>query len=263
MNFSWRDKKLWLSLLKVGAIVSAIVLLIPFVLNITLFQFTTGITYKGGDWLSFWGSYLGGFSSGIVALFIALATIREDRRRHSYSIMLNQLPVMARIEMELVKIIDNIDRAIRIREDTKKGPIFLEDHEFQYKVDVELIDREKWESLDKLQDIDLQIKLLELRQFYEMLSESLRYDALNNKQDLKMKKFKASQQTRGQTNEYRLVNEIAELASELEYHYQNRTYCFDKLEKGYRDKIDQILEELSNAKNEIQQKKKNFEEKLK
>ncbi|MCZ4246975.1 hypothetical protein O2313_05435 [Bacillus amyloliquefaciens] len=258
-NFNLKDKKFWLKVI-------VAILLIPFVLNMTLFQFNTRFTYQGGDWLSFWGSYLGGFSSGIIALIVALATIREDRKKYSYDMVLKQLPVMVRIKMELEKIINNVDRATTVKNDTEESPLFPKVNESLYMVDVELVDKEKWDSLDKLQDIDLQVKLLELRQFYETFSESLRYDMAANKQDLTWRR-KALEQKRKQAvtimdpiEEYRLGNEIATLGRDIDYHCQIRETCFNALEEGYRNKIEQILKELLSAMNEIQQEKKNFEE---
>ncbi|MCY8123045.1 hypothetical protein MOC55_13630 [Bacillus spizizenii] len=258
-NFNLKDKKFWLKVI-------AAILLIPFVLNMTLFQFTTRFTYQGGDWLSFWGSYLGGFSSGIIALIVALATIREDRKKYSYDLVIKQLPVMVRIKMELEKIINNIDRATRVKKDNEELPLFSEDYEFLYMADVELIDKEKWDSLDKIQDIDLQVKLLELRQFYETFSDSLRYDMVANKNNLDWKKRdlnlkrKQAVTIMSPVEEHSLMAEIAELGREIDYYRQIREQCFKELEEGYSDKIEQLLKELLSAMNEIKQEKKNFEE---
>ncbi|MCP8973237.1 hypothetical protein NMK43_09025 [Bacillus licheniformis] len=259
MDFNWKDKKFWL---KVGALV----LLIPFILNITLFQFTTRITYKGGDWLSFWGSYLGGFSSGVIALIVAMTTIQADRNKHSYDIMIRQLPVMARIKMELQKILDNIDKATQVRERVKGNHSNFESVDKNYSYNVELIDKEKWESLDRLQDIELQMKLIEVKQFYETFSESLHFDMLGKKQDLKLNRLAIAHSQRVNPldpfKEYRMKNEITELDYEIDYYCRIRKDSFNKLKDGYRNEIELTLQALSSAMNELQLKKERFEERL-
>ncbi|MEC4031873.1 hypothetical protein [Bacillus subtilis] len=258
-NFNLKDKKFWIKVI-------AAIFLIPFVLNMTLFQFTTGFTYQGGDWLSFWGSYLGGFSSGIIALIVAFATIREDRRKHSYDMVIKQLPVMVRIKMELEKIINNIDRAKKVREDIMETHnVSIEDLELVYMVDVDMIDKEKWDSLDKLQDIDLQVELLEVKQFYEIFSESLRYDIVNNRQDLRLVELDIRNKQKAAPilhplEEYRLQDKLAQIGREIDYHQQIKKNSFTQLDGGFRDEIEKILQKLLSAMDKIQQEKKNFEQ---
>lgn len=60
-----------------------ICIFIPFVLvsimdlndSIRIFSFQTG---SNGDWIGFWGSYLGAFVSGIVVMFVLVATINSN-----------------------------------------------------------------------------------------------------------------------------------------------------------------------------------------
>ncbi|PGT81581.1 hypothetical protein [Bacillus sp. AFS040349] len=74
INFKW--KYFWLAL---GA-----VLLVPFVLNMTIFQFGTSWTFGEGDtWLAFWGNYSGGILSGVVAFMVARLTLAEDKKKHN------------------------------------------------------------------------------------------------------------------------------------------------------------------------------------
>ncbi|KIN39924.1 hypothetical protein ACFTRE_10705 [Bacillus subtilis] len=241
----------------------AVILLIPFILNMTLFQFTTSFTYKGGDWLSFWGSYSGGILSGIVAFVVARMTITADRQNQAFKKRLEQLPALVKIKIEVQKIIENIEKA---SEERNKITEKLEDEDKSnlelFRIDVELLDKERWSQLDNIIDINLQIKLIELMDFYDKWSKSLRYDGNNDIALYRQYNYNNGLIPLGtietpveQTEKY------IELEYNINYHSANSIEGWEKINGGYKESIIKIRQEIEEEIEEINKEKERFENK--
>ncbi|MGE1103402.1 hypothetical protein [Peribacillus simplex] len=252
----FKSKAFWFSL---GA-----VLIAPVLLNITIFQFGTSVTYGDGDeWLSFWGNYAGGILSGLVAFGVARVTLNEDRKKHRYDLYMSQLPSLIRIRMEMEKIRTNIEKAYEQKAKLIKSGESRSDYNVEeYPLFVELVDKEKWSYLDKIQDIDLQVKLIEIKEFYNTFSNSLVYDGIFEKErfselivsiGLHKQEYNPDNTTVEQMEKYRKIED------ELQYHYFTRTQSWKRLDEGFKETIENTYLDLLNAIEELKEEKAKFE----
>lgn len=180
--------------------VVVVTLLVPFILNITIFQFTTPITFHG-DWLSFWGNYSGGILSAIVAYLVANSQIRKqqdlDLRKDKYTRTINQLPALVRIEIELEKYIKELHSVKEQRESfvkarggirknqgdddisdflksSEEGLPEFELNEKHYYMELPLSDNTYY--LERIEDIDLHIDLITCFNFYKDFADAINYN---------------------------------------------------------------------------------------
>jgi hypothetical protein len=169
---------------------------VPFILNITIFQFTTPITYHG-DWLSFWGNYSGGILSAIVAYLVANFQIRKQFKKDKFERIINQLPSLLRIKIELEKYQDELLKVKEQRETTikKRGGITKKPGEYKTLTDffesqeegipefeitekhyyMELPQPDSSRYLEKVEDVDLHIELITCFNFYKDFSDAMNF----------------------------------------------------------------------------------------
>ncbi|GGB43092.1 hypothetical protein [Fictibacillus barbaricus] len=173
-------KNFWLT---VGA-----VLIAPVVLNMTIFQFGTPFTYGDGDeWLSFWGNYTGGLVSAYVAYFIANSQIKKqleiDMLKQRQTNLLNQLPALIRLKNELGRKRGQLFRANgemqqyisengRLRSERNPQGI-PSGAAYQKTIQVEPMREDIWIYIEKIDDVDLQVELMNALQFYKDFSEAV------------------------------------------------------------------------------------------
>lgn len=176
-----------------------LVILFPIALNFILFSFDSGLSYGDGNvWLAFWGNYTGGLISALVAYFVANSQIERQISRDSdqrqFELAINQLPALIRSRIELEKVILELERVKEENdshtniwrttndyeelEDVYKTPRSQRSYSILKKMffHVELINKEVLKYLDKVEDIDLQIKLINAFSFYEEFSGGLNFD---------------------------------------------------------------------------------------
>lgn len=248
---------------KIGLVIIG-ALAFPIILNFTLFK--EKFTYAYGDgnqWLGFWGNYSGGILSGIVAYLVTIITIKEDRKKHSYDLKMSQLPAMVRIKLELEKIRNNIEKAYKQKTDITKREEERKNFNFdEYPLHVELIDQEKWSYIDKIQNISLQIKLIEIKEFYDTFSKSLIYDGIFEKEKFarvveEIGEWKDDYDPKNVTIEQ--SEKYRKLFDELEYHFYTRKHGWKKLDEGFKEVIEGTYKELMELIEDVMKEKEKFE----
>lgn len=180
-----------------------IILLFPVALNFILFSFDLGISYGDGNvWLAFWGNYSGGVISALVAYFVANSQIKKqvslDLNKRHFELATNQLPALIRIKIELEKFIEELERVkverelfirswgmILPRDGSKFDPKDIPEepsrevpkwvlHQKNY--NIELANEEVFKYLERVEDIDLHIDLINAFNFYSRFSKGLLFD---------------------------------------------------------------------------------------
>ncbi|MEC2266562.1 hypothetical protein ECC01_06410 [Bacillus tequilensis] len=252
MDLGFKKKFFWVKLI-------AIILLIPFMLNIVLFQFTTKITYQGGDWLSYWGSYLGGALSGVVAFMVARMTILADRRRKGYELILNQLPALIRVKLELEKIKSNIDKAMELRSKYTRLYENEERNPDEIAIEIELLDKEKWTYLDRILDVDLQVKLIELKDFYEKWSVALKYDGIKERHFYNLLSLETGVPAFSPGSSIEQNEAFHRLSNDIPSYGKIRLEGFEKLDNGYKDSVEDLLKKVRAYIHGIEKAKDRFE----
>lgn len=248
-----KTKGFWVTVL-------AAVLLVPFILNSTLFQFTTPLTYQGGDWLSFWGNYSGGILSAVVAFIVARMTMNAEISKHSYDIRVGQLPGLVRIKMEMEKINRNLEKAYNSRKNNIKRCAGTDVHPEEVPIEVDLLDKDKWIYLDRVQNIDLQVRLIEIQEFYEKWSSSLRYDAITEKKKFGELIIALGIHVGGKSGtSVEQLEKSWQLENDLMYHHHIREKGWEKLDEGYRQTIKDTLQEVQAIIDDIKEEKVRFE----
>ncbi|SDM60971.1 hypothetical protein SAMN04488137_1009 [Fictibacillus solisalsi] len=156
-----------------------IFLAFPVVINFTVFLGRLPLVFGNADnWLSFWGNYTGGIISAIVATYVAVNQInkqaQKDIEKDNRDRILNQLPALVRLKIELEKIISTLKFAVDSKhklEELKVDKIFGDLTRYP----AEPIEEENWANLDRLVDIELQANLIMCKSFYKEFSNALTY----------------------------------------------------------------------------------------
>lgn len=179
-----KNKNLKYILLSLGAL-----LLVPVVLNMTIFQFGTRFTYGDGDeWLSFWGNYSGGILSAFVAYYVANSQIKKqleiDMLKQRQTNLINQLPALIRIRMELGRLRGQLFQANSEMQSyiTENGGLQSNTNPagipsgvaYHKTIQVEQMREDVWIYIEKIDDVNLQVKLMEAFEFYKDFSEAAR-----------------------------------------------------------------------------------------
>lgn len=183
-----------------------IIFLFPVLLNFILFSFDLGISYGDGNvWLAFWGNYSGGVISALVAYFVANSQIKKqkeiDLSRLQYESATKQLPALIRIRFELEKCIeelikiedernDLVEFSGGIRDESEvdppnvddlpqyKKPLGIKDSELKKQhYRIELVDPEVFKYLEKVEDVDLHIDLINNFNYYKDFSTALTFNS--------------------------------------------------------------------------------------
>ncbi|PGT81580.1 hypothetical protein [Bacillus sp. AFS040349] len=161
------------------------------------------------------------------------------------------------------KVTKNIERAYEQKESLirwkgERTDISVE----EYPIHVELIDQEKWSYLDRILNIDLQLKLIEVKEFYDTFSKSLLYDGVFEKErfaevvvsiGLHLPDYNADDTPIEQVEKYR------KLEDELQFHHYTREHCWKKLEEGFKQEITDTYQALLSEIEQVIREKEQFE----
>ncbi|MFK8793682.1 hypothetical protein [Planococcus plakortidis] len=194
-----------------------IVILFPVALNFILFSFDLGISYGDGNvWLAFWGNYSGGIISAIVAYIVAHTQIDKqvkiESKQKKRDRLIAQLPSLVRIKYELQTYLEQLENTKQEREyiilaeggliKTSEGDELLDyDEDEEGILDYELVSKQfivqsielkVYDWLEKIENDELHIELIDSLKFYEGFSEALSYDPeqYDKKKDTLMQKVK-------------------------------------------------------------------------
>lgn len=248
-----------------------LVLLFPVALNFILFSFDSGLSYGDGNvWLAFWGNYTGGLISAVVAYFVANSQIKKqvslDLEQRYFQLATNQLPALIRLRIEMERFIPELEKIkkendyfydILMRQNKDSGedvepkihvnssvfPDELLKKIFNY---VDLLDKETMKYLEKVEDIDLQIELINAFDFYDKFSRSLNFDfhlADEEKDELLMRKL--AEDIPNSVMESQLFNIDMEMRKALKERREGYKALYDE------NKIDSLKETLTHLTKEI------------
>jgi hypothetical protein len=139
----------------------------------------------GGDensWISFFGSFYGaiagGLITGVVAFGIAKHQISEEKNKEHISALKNELPHLISLKYEVEKIIKNFDLAKGVLKSPHirriSGSYYVEED-----VNIEL-----WDRIYSIQEVELQVTLIKLKEYYLRLVKILEYNYNQGEWDL-------------------------------------------------------------------------------
>ena len=177
-------------------------LIAPVILNFTIFGFRSHWTNGSGDqWFSFWGNYIGGILSALVAYIIAHSQIQKqlklDLAKEKYNKTINQLPALVRLKLELDKFIRELTRVKQERESfiERNGGIMKKPDEHENVEDffddttgieeskvtekyynIELADPDIFKLLEQVENVDLHVDLIKAFSFYNEFSQALLFN---------------------------------------------------------------------------------------
>ncbi|WP_309089922.1 hypothetical protein [Domibacillus sp.] len=189
----WKSKNFWIAV--------GFALLIPILLNFTIFKFGAPWnlnTYGSrADWIAFFGNYLGGILSALVAYFIANSQVEKQLKinleEKKFDRTINQLPALIRLRIELEKFVEESKKAKREWDGTleahngivkyptdddydPEAPGIEESYLLEATYPMELADSESFKFIEQVEDIDLHVRLIEAFNFYKEFSTALSYD---------------------------------------------------------------------------------------
>ena len=174
------------------------IILFPIVINFMLFQAKLPFAYGDGDvWLGFWGNYSGGVLSAIVAYLVANSQIQKQAKltelKDKRDRVIAQLPSLVRIKFELEDYIGQLERVSRehlLETDKMKfqvstSPLVgkeLDEMKARAKGDlitrkfkIELLDKGIYQLIEKVENDEIHIKLIELLKFYEDFTDAISF----------------------------------------------------------------------------------------
>lgn len=144
-----------------------------------LMSFSTPWTLGSSEtWMGFFGNYSGGIIGGIVAYIIAKYQIERNKLLEEEKEVFEQLPILINIDLELTKLITALKSLIDItKEDREKR----NDSFMEYALNVYKLNENSWSSINKIKDVDLQIDLIVIKNFYTDLCNSLKFNIFYSK----------------------------------------------------------------------------------
>lgn len=150
------------------------IIVVPLLVNGIMFMPSLwSVRGSHSDWISFFGNISGGIIGALVALFIARNEINMQKNNEEENRKINQMHGLIRVKFELNKIIKNFKMLEYIK---VKFPINELDYDYHlYKHEIDPLNDEYWSSLN-LDDIELELNLLDLKDFYEKFRRSLALD---------------------------------------------------------------------------------------
>ncbi|WP_230136467.1 hypothetical protein, partial [Peribacillus frigoritolerans] len=250
MKINYRSWSFWFTLVAI--------LCAPILLNVTLFQFTTGLTYKG-DWLSFWGNYSGGLISAVVAYVVANSQIQKqltlDLAKEKYSKMVSQLPSLVRIQIELNTYIEEIssvkadkDYFLFTNSNLSTGEYVIEYGEIDLKVigrkyEIVEFNSDNYKLLESVENDELHIELINCFRFYNEFSKAISFDIT-----LIVKKLNEiiEVQTQNTSIDTNLTNSANRLHLDMEKYFKKKENAWNKLqENDMLNKFEQVLSDVS------------------
>ncbi|MUL29485.1 hypothetical protein [Priestia megaterium] len=260
-----KSKKFWLT---TGAVLAA-----PAVLNLTLFQFNTPLTYGDGDeWLSFWGNYSGGLISAYVAYFIANSQIKKqaeiDQAKENYTRYTSQLPALVRIQMELKRYITDIKKVLEERsfnmmaiynsgeidenEDEETQEMLIKVEADMKKYEMKNFNLNLFDIVERIEDVDLQVKLISCFQFYEDFCSTIITD-IEVLEEQKSKIINELNLNADGLDIYYLNDEAKRIENEINRLQTNKidiweTFYVENILGKFEDVLLKVTEEIENVK---------------
>lgn len=122
-----------------------------------------------GDWISFYGSYLGALIGGIVAFGVARIQIDAQKTSEKNALIIQQLPSVVMIRLELDKIISFLKELYKIIESNEN----FDSIELLNFGKVQQINKQYWEGIDKIINSDLIADIIKFKEEYLKLQETL------------------------------------------------------------------------------------------
>lgn len=186
------------NLLKNTGLIILIITAIPVILNAIVFswEFKTSLPFlrifnTNSDlnaWVSFWGNLVGAAISGIVAVYVAIFTINKQSERTKRlevdKLIINQLPALIKIRIEVEKAINEILRLKQdkkeIIEEVKEQQCYQDTTNHDYNLYsvfyLEPLNEDSFKEINTILDVNLQVDLIEFQVFYNNFREALAFD---------------------------------------------------------------------------------------
>lgn len=165
-----------------------LVISVPVLINYLLMTWKApGVVGDANSWLGFFANYSGGIIGGIVALYVARYQLQqqtlEQIKNEEVTKYINQLPALLKIKFELNKFKESVEKAYTTKHSYKE---FIKDkRETMEEVEDEVIEasykmyqlnEENWKDIGLIQDVDIQVSLIEIKNFYQDIQYILSHD---------------------------------------------------------------------------------------
>lgn len=228
---------------KVIIILSAI-LIMPVTINELMSISTPWTKGEIGDWISFYGSYIGALSGALVAFQVTKMQIKAQddlSKKLKFNEQLSTL-IILKVEIEdIQKSILSIYNYII----TYFNENNINDYSF-VNIDNPLpLTIKYWDSIEKIIDTELIRKLVRFRKEYNKVSESLSYNMRNDEMEIVELSIKLNSSILKIEEKSKLNERIKYLQDKLEVNRENKRYSWNKIVDNSVYKLSQdIIKEI-------------------
>lgn len=206
-----------------------------------------------GDWISFYGSYFGALIGGIVAFGVARIQINAQKASEKNALIIQQLPSAVMIRIELNKIISFLEELYKIVDGDKD----IDSIALLNFGKVQQINKQYWDGIDKIINSDLIAEIIEFKEKYLKLQETLELNL--SEFDLEVNELK-NKATKNQMEFNSLQHKVDFLNAKKEAEVYNKKYEWKLIKsrtiidsaKKLKENIDNLIENI----NEIQKDSK-------
>lgn len=207
----------------------------PIIVNILMSISSPWVKGEISDWISFYGGYIGAIIGALVAFVVTRIQIKAQEEMNKRTTVINQLPYLVMLKIEIEKIIKFIRPLINMYKlGTPAGPVenmdFKEMHE---------INQENWRGLEFLIDKDLIVELIKFKEEYIGFGESLKTDLKQVNTEIATINFKAEQLRKrkkpSEKDEIELLgleNQLLDLTLMHKVALENRNNAWYKIENN-------------------------------
>ncbi|HUS87933.1 MAG TPA: hypothetical protein VMW91_00950 [Desulfosporosinus sp.] len=257
----------------------ALIVCVPLLIN-WLVTFPSPKTLAIGStdaWISYFGSYSGGVIGGAIGGLVAFGVakyqinnqntinrkgIEATQIKERNLLRYNQLPSLVKLKFLLEGIYNNLNNALAL---INQGELDVGDGNKltlsdQMTLKLNLINPNYLKAIEKMMDVNLQIDLIKLTNFYVDFQETMMID--NRRNQIEFAKFekelnvklRIKKQTDANENQIETLRlKLQDIGAELQMNQMRRPGLWTRLkDENYLEKTDLLLKNIENEILEIQ-----------
>lgn len=205
-----------------------------------------------GDWISFYGSYIGALLGALVAFQVTKIQIKSQEdlnKKIKFNEQLSTL-IILKVEIEELKksmmsIKDSMNSYIKINNITEHSVVNIDN---PIKLTVKY-----WDSIEKVMDIDLLKELVKFKSEYEKISESLGVNKEDISNEIAVLANKSNTCILSAIEKQRLEEQLNYLKNKMNVQKENKRYSWAKImDNSIYNMLEDIINKIDNVMYKIE-----------
>lgn len=223
------------------------VLIMPIVINVLMSIPTPWAKGEVGDWISFYGSYIGALLGALVAFQVTKMQIKSQEDLNKKIKFNEQLSTLIILKVEI--------------EELKKSAMSIKDFmnsyiEINNIIDYSVVNIDNpikltvkyWDSIEKVMDIDLLKELVKFKSEYEKISESLGSNKKDISNEIAALSNKSNTCLLSTIEKQQLEEQLNYLKNKMNVQKENKRYSWGKImDNSIYNMLENIINRIDNV----------------